>query len=81
MPTMHPASKRRIRKEKEQRTTPGGEQARVLHPQQHDTVGVLILILDIPFRVERFIAIPVLSARHFDGLLGCMFNLCMAQGD
>jgi hypothetical protein len=41
--------KRRIKKEKEPRTTPGGEQAPVLHPQQHDRVGVLILILDIPF--------------------------------
>lgn len=59
MPMMHPALTRRIRKEKEQRTTPGGEQAPVLHPQQHDTVGVLIFDFGYIFRVERFIAIPV----------------------
>ena len=43
----------------------GGEQALALHPQQHDTV---ILILDIPCR-----AIYCNSgsfAGHFDGLLG-----------
>jgi hypothetical protein len=44
-------------------------------------MGVLILIFGYTFRVERFIAIPVPSARHFDGLLGCMFNLYMAKGD
>jgi hypothetical protein len=67
---------RRTRKEKEQRTTPGGEQAPVLHPQQHDTPGVLILILDIPFLVERYIAIPVPSQ-----IAGVYLNLYMAKGD
>ena len=65
MPMMRPALTRRIRKEKEQRTMRGGEQALALHPQQHDTV---ILILDIPCR-----AIYCNSgsfAGHFDGLLG-----------
>jgi hypothetical protein len=41
--------------------TPGGERARVLHPRQHDTVGVLIFDFGYTFRVERFIAIPVPS--------------------
>ena len=79
MPMMHPALTRRTRKEKEQRTTPGGEQAPVLHPQQHDTLGVLI---DIPFLVERYIANFGSFAGHFDGwLAGVYLNLYMAKGD
>jgi hypothetical protein len=62
---------RRIRKEKEQGTTPGGEQALVLHPQQHDR-GCISPDYRYFVQVETFIFRSF--AGHFDSLFGCILS-------
>ena len=50
MPMTRPALIRRTKKEKEQGTTPGDEQAPVLHPQPHDREESIDLIVEMSLK-------------------------------